>query len=71
MQVTVSMLAEKEVCLYEPIDRADVSVYVSGFDDRRSRVSWILPSPLVELYHWVWGEGTGGREDWRPQGDLS
>lgn len=38
----------------DPVDGASVIACVL------SCVSWILPEPLVELYHWLQGEGTGG-----------
>lgn len=42
------------VFLSDPVDGASVIACVL------SCVSWILPEPLVELYHWLQGEGTGG-----------
>lgn len=63
-QVTVSMLAEQEVCFSDPMDGANVIACV-GRDDRHSCVSWIPPDPLVELYHWLQGQGTGGLVTYR------
>lgn len=53
-QVAVSMLAEQEVCFSDPVDGASVVACVL------SCVSWFPPGPLVELYRWLQGEGTGG-----------
>ena len=60
-QVTVSMLAEQEVCSSDPTDgRCQCDRLCSPCDERLSCVSWIPSDPLVELYHWLQGEGTGG-----------
>lgn len=53
-QVAASVPAEQEVCFSDPVDGASVIACVL------SCVSWIPPGPLVELYHWLLGEGTGG-----------
>lgn len=54
-QAAVSVLAEQEVCFSAPVDGVIACVL--------SCVSWIPPFPLVELYHWLQGEGTGGADD--------
>lgn len=45
---------------FRPDGRCQCDSLCSPFDDRLSCVSWIPPDPLVELYHWLQGEGTGG-----------
>lgn len=47
-------------CVFPTRWRCQCDSLCSPFDDRLSCVSWIPPDPLVELYHWLQGEGTGG-----------
>lgn len=60
MQVTVSMLAEQEVCFSDPMDGANVIACVSRLVVGSLVFLGSCPDPLVELYHWLQGEGTGG-----------
>lgn len=41
---------------FQPVGRCQCD----PFDGQLSSVSWIPPGPLVELYHWLQGEGTEG-----------
>lgn len=60
------MLAEREVCvcvffLNDPMDGANVIACVSRVMSGALLVFLGSdPDPLVELYHWLQGEGTGG-----------
>lgn len=45
---------------FRPGGRCQCDSLCWPFDDRLACVSWIPPDPLVELYHWLQGEGTGG-----------
>lgn len=46
--------------LFRPDGRCQCDRLCSPCDERLSCVSWIPSDPLVELYHWLQGEGTGG-----------
>lgn len=45
---------------FRPDGRCQCDSLCRPSDERLSCVSWIPPDPLVELYHWLQGEGTGG-----------
>lgn len=45
---------------FQPVGRCQCDSLYELFDGRLSSVSWIPPGPLVELYHWLQGEGTKG-----------
>lgn len=45
---------------FRPNGRCQCVSLCLPFDEWLSCVSWILHDPLVELYHWLQGEGTGG-----------